>query len=53
MTTKKIINKAHEKEISIRYSLLAGFFWILTIIWIIVIFHLSSENASESSDLFS
>ena len=51
MTTKKIINKAHEKEISIRYSLLAGFFWILTIIWIIVIFHLSSENASESSDL--
>ena len=51
MTTKKLINKAHEKEISIRYFILAGFFWILTIFWIIVIFHLSSENANESSDL--
>lgn len=39
------------KEISIRYVFLAGFFWILTLTWIVVIFLLSADTASESSDL--
>ena len=51
MTTELIKNKAHEKEISIRYSLLAGIFWILSLTWVVVIFYLSSQAASESSDL--
>ena len=51
MTTEFIKNKAHEKEISIRYSLLAGIFWILSLTWVVVIFYLSSQAASESSDL--
>ncbi len=49
--TTKLISKAHSKEISIRYSLMALFFWVLTIAWIVVIFHLSAENATESSEL--
>ena len=51
MTTETIRNKAREKEISIRYSLMAGIFWILALTWVVVIFYLSSQGASESSDL--
>lgn len=40
-----------EKEISLRYVVMAIIFWILTLSWIVVIFGLSSDNASESSDL--
>ncbi|MBR6835047.1 MAG: VanZ family protein [Oscillospiraceae bacterium] len=53
MTTESFRNKAHEKEISIRYAVMAFIFWVLTLSWIIVIFLLSSDNASESSDLSS
>lgn len=41
----------HRKEISIRYAFLAALFWILSIGWIVVIFMLSAETASQSSDL--
>lgn len=51
MTTKKLKNKAHEKEISLRYLFLAVLFWILTLLWIAVIFHMSNQDASESSDM--
>lgn len=47
----KLINKAHSKEISIRYSIMALIFWILTLGWIAFIFHLSAENSAESSNL--
>ena len=43
--------RAHEKEISLRFLFLAIFFWILTLTWIAVIFHFSNQNAGESSDL--
>lgn len=49
--TTKLISKVHSKEISIRYSLMAIFFWILTLGWIAMIYHLSAENATESSSL--
>ena len=49
--TTKLISKAHSKEISIRYSVMAVIFWILTLGWVAVIFHLSAENSMESSNL--
>ena len=49
--TTKLISKAHSKEISIRYSVMAVIFWILTLGWIAVIFHLSAETSMESSNL--
>lgn len=51
MTTKKLKEKAHEKQISLRYLFLAVFFWIITLLWIALIFHLSNQDALESSDL--
>ena len=51
MTTKMLKEKAHEKQISLRYLFLAVFFWILTLLWIAVIFHLSNQDAAESSGL--
>ena len=49
--TTKLISKAHSKEISIRYSLMAIVFWVLTLGWIAVIFHLSAETDVESAGL--
>ncbi len=49
--TTRLIDKAHSKEISIRYSLFAFVFWVLTLAWIAVIFHLSAQTAGESSNL--
>ena len=49
--TTKLISKVHSKEISIRYSLMAFVFWILTLGWIAVIFYLSAESDLESSNL--
>lgn len=51
--TTKLISKVHSKEISIRYSLMAFVFWVLTLCWIAVIFHLSAETDIESSSLSS
>ena len=51
MTTKMLKEKAHEKQISLRYLFLAVIFWILTLLWIAVIFHLSNQDAVESSGL--
>ena len=45
--TTKLISKVHSKEISIRYSLMAFVFWVLTLCWIAVIFHLSAETDIE------
>ncbi len=47
----KIKQKKIEKEISLKYVVMAVIFWILTLSWIVVIFGLSSDNASQSSDL--
>ena len=43
--------KKQAKEISIRYIFLAIIFWFLTLSWIVMIFKMSAENASESSEL--
>ena len=48
---ESIKERAHAKEISIRYVFLTIVFWILTIGWIIVIFNLSADTAAESSEL--
>ncbi len=39
------------KEISVKHVFLAGLFWILTLSWIVVIFLLSADTASQSSNL--
>ncbi|MBR4556218.1 MAG: VanZ family protein [Clostridiales bacterium] len=39
------------KEISVKYVFLAGIFWILTLSWIVVIFLLSADTATQSSNL--
>jgi VanZ family protein len=46
-----IREQKNAKEISIRYVFLAALFWILTLSWIVCIFLLSADTASESSDL--
>lgn len=50
MTTEKIRNAAHEKEISIRYIILAVIFWIITVALIVMIFHFSGQSATQSSN---
>lgn len=45
----KLREQKREKEISARFVVLAVFFWILTITWIVVIFRMSSDTAEESS----
>ena len=50
MTTEKIRNAAHEKEISIRYIIVAVLFWIFTVAWIVMIFHFSGQTATQSSN---
>ncbi len=49
MTTRKLKDKAHEKQISLRYLFLAVFFWIITLLWIAVIFHFSNQDSNESA----
>lgn len=51
MTTHLLRTKAHEKEISLRYLFLAILFWILTMSWVVVIFHFSNQDATESSEV--
>ena len=46
-----IREQKNAKEISLRYVFLAALFWILTLSWIVCIFMLSADTASESSDL--
>ena len=50
MTTEKIQNAAHDREISIRYSIIAVIFLILTIAWIVMIFHFSNQTGTQSSN---
>lgn len=50
MTASKIKSVASEKEISIRYSIIAAIFLIITILWIVMIFHFSNQTASQSSN---
>ena len=38
MTTEKLKMTVHDKEISIRYSILAFIFWVLTLSWIVTIY---------------
>ena len=46
-----IREQKNAKEISLRYVFLAALFWLLTLSWIVCIFLLSADTASESSDL--
>lgn len=50
MTTEKIQNAARDREISIRYSIVAVIFLILTIAWIVMIFHFSNQTGTQSSN---
>ena len=50
MTTEKIQNAARNREISIRYSIVAVIFLILTIAWIVMIFHFSNQTGTQSSN---
>ena len=40
----------HDKEISVRYIIIAAIFWIATIAWIVMIFHFSSQNDVQSTN---
>ena len=51
MTTRLIRTKAHEREISLRYLFLAVLFWTLTLSWVVVIFYLSNQDSSASSEM--
>jgi len=46
----KITSKKRKKEYSVGYALLAGFFWLLTITWILVIYEMSAENGTNSTE---
>ena len=50
MTTEKIKQGGREKEISIRYIVVAAIFWIITVSWIVMIFHFSNQTATQSSN---
>ena len=50
MTTEEFRTAAKNKEISIRFSIIAVIFWILTIAWIIMIFKLSNQTGLQSSN---
>ena len=50
MTTEKIQKAARDREISIRYSIVAVIFLILTIAWIVMIFHFSNQTGTQSSN---
>lgn len=50
MTTEKIKQGVRDKEISIRYIVVAAIFWIITVSWIVMIFHFSNQTATQSSN---
>lgn len=50
MTTEKIRQGVRDKEISIRYIVVAAIFWIITVSWIVMIFHFSNQSATQSSN---
>ena len=50
MTTARIKSAAHENEISIRYSIIAVIFMIITVAWIVMIFHFSNQTATQSTN---
>ena len=50
MTTEKIRQGVRDKEISIRYIIVAAIFWIITVSWIVMIFHFSNQSATQSSN---
>ena len=51
MTTEQFKSQMHEKEISIRFSILATVFWILTLTWIVTIYSMSAQTGAQSSQL--
>ena len=48
---KSLDEKRKAKEISLRYVFIAIIFWILTLSWIAVIFALSSDTGTESTQV--
>ena len=51
MTTEEFRTAAKNKEISIRFSILATIFWILTLTWIVTIYSMSAQTGAQSSQL--
>ena len=51
MTTEKLKMTVHDKEISIRYSILAFIFWVLTLSWIVTIYYMSAQTGAQSSQM--
>ena len=49
MTPENLNDNKRDKEISVRYIIVAALFWIITISWIIMIFRLSNQTATQSS----
>ena len=49
MSAEKIKENTSDKEISIRYIIVAAIFWIITVSWIVMIFHFSNQSATQSS----
>ena len=50
MSTENEKPALHDREISIRYSIIAAIFWVATIAWIVMIFHFSSQNDVQSTN---
>ena len=50
MSAEKIKENTSDKEISIRYIIVAAIFWIITVSWIVMIFHFSNQSATQSSN---
>ena len=53
MTTEKIRQGVRDKEISIRYIIVAAIFWIITVSWIVMIFHLAHTMEFALLTIFS
>ena len=53
MMLEHLKEKKRAKEISIRYSIMAAIFWILTLSWISLIYKMSSDTGVESTRLSS
>ncbi|MDY6339947.1 MAG: VanZ family protein [Saccharofermentans sp.] len=51
MTTEKFKMTVHEKEISIRYCVLAFIFWVMTLSWIVTIYYMSAQTGAQSSQM--
>ena len=49
MTTEKLRTEVRDKEISVRFIIIAALFWIITVAWIVMIFHFSGQTGTQST----